>query len=173
MASTPYSVKMPVSQMSFAPPVASSAGWKTSRIFFMQPFSFAQTAGQLQQDRHVAVMAAGVHAAGMGRSVGRAGFFVNGQGVHIRPEGDGPLCAEVEPGAQAPVSGGEKPAAQALQLAAQVLDGQGKLAVQLGDLVQCPTVLNDPNGSCPLSVDECFSIIDDVDGCVNLYLAIL
>ena len=73
-------------------------------------------------------------------SVVRAGLFVNGQCVHIRPEGDGPVRAEVEPGAQAAVNGGEKLAAQPLQLALQIADRLGKLAIQLGDLVQCPAV---------------------------------
>ena len=167
MASTLYCSKMPVSQMGLAPPVASSAGWKTSRIFRADRFR------QLQKNRRMAVVAAGVHPARMLRRISRAGFFFNGQGVQIRPEGDGAPGAKIEPGAQAPLRGRKQAAAQTLQFPPQIGDGQGKLAVQLGDPVQCPAVFDDPNGKCPLSVDECFSIIDDVGECVNLYLAFL
>ena len=106
-------------------------------------------------------------------SVGRAGLFLDGQGVHIRPEGDSLFRAEVEEGADAALHGAEKRAAQRLQLPAKIGGGFRKLAVQLRDLVQCPTVFYGPNGKCPLSVDDCFPIIDDVDECVNFNLAFL
>ena len=103
----------------------------------------------------------------------RAAFFLNWQGIHVRPEGDGFFRAEVEEGTEASLRGTAQFAAQTFQLAPQIADGFRKLAVQLRDLVQCPTVFYGPNGKCPLSVDDCFPIIDEIVGCVNFYLAFL
>ena len=135
--------------------------------------SAAQPPGQLQPDRHVAVVAAGMHGSGMPGAIGCAGLFFNGQGVHVCPEGDGALGAEVEKGADAALHRFGKPAAQGLKFAPKIRLCLWEPAVQLRDLVQCPTVFNNPNGKCPLSVDDCFPIIDDVDGCVNFNLAFL
>ena len=69
--------------------------------------------------------------------------------------------------------GGKKLTVQPLQFPPEVADGVVELAVQFRDLVQFPPVFFGPNDKCPLSVDECFSIIDEVVGCVNFNLAFL
>ena len=99
-----------------------------------------QPTGKLQQNGHMAVVAAGVHDAGMGGGVGCSGFFGNGQGVHIRAEGNCLGLAEVKPGAQSAAPGRKNLAGQAGQGLFQIRLGFGKLQLQLGNPVQCMTV---------------------------------
>ena len=99
-----------------------------------------QPPGQLQQDGHMAVMAAGVHNAGVGGGVSCSGFFLDGQGIHIRPEGDRLLRPEVKPGAQSAAQGREHPAGEGRQGIFQILFGLRQVPFQLRDPVECMTV---------------------------------
>ena len=61
----------------------------------------------------------------MGGGISSAGFFEDGQGVTIGPEGDGIAFAEVKKGAQAVFNGGKQPTFQALN---QMLRHQGTVS---------------------------------------------
>ena len=90
----------------------------------------------------MSVVAAGVHTALVGGGVGHLVLFQNGQRVGIRPEGDGILPAKVKEGAQGAFHGGENRTVQPLQGAFQIGHGPGQAAVQLGNPVQRPAVIN-------------------------------
>ena len=104
---------------------------------------FIQAAGQLQKDRHVPVVAAGMHAPGVPGGIGGLGTLGNGQRVRVRPESNGLLLPKVEPGAKRRCHGRKHPAFEPRKGTAQVVHGLGKLAVQLRDLVQSPAVIHD------------------------------
>ena len=76
------------------------AGLEDQQNIMVQLLFPVQPPGQFQQDGHMAVMAAGVHDAGVGGGVSCSAFFLDGQSIHIRPEGDRLFRAEVKPGAQ-------------------------------------------------------------------------
>ena len=61
--------------------------------------------GQLLRGPHqhgrVAIVAAGVHGACMGTGIGPAGFFLNGQGVHVGAQGNAPARTVLQRGHQA------------------------------------------------------------------------
>ena len=61
-----------------------------------------QQAGGAQQHGHVAVVAAGVHAARAPGGVGVVADFLDGQGVHVGPEADGAGAAAQAQGAHQP-----------------------------------------------------------------------
>ena len=56
----------------------------------------------------MAVVAAGVHPARVLRGKGQPGVLVDGQGIDVRPEGNGLLFPKVEPGAKRPTGGNEQ-----------------------------------------------------------------
>ena len=92
--------------------IPGAAGGLLRRLEYQQDivchFYFpGQPPGQLQQDRHVTVMAAGVHPPFVNRCVRQLGFFLNGQGVHVRAEGDGRGGMEVKISAKRPGHRGE------------------------------------------------------------------
>ena len=98
---------------------------------------------ELRQGQHhggVAVVAAGVHLAGMDRGPGQAGALRNGQSVQIRPEGDGFRFACVKEGAYAAGNGSRDLTGQAFQYGTDVSGGFGQMVVQLRDAVQSPAV---------------------------------
>ena len=100
-----------------------------------------QPPGQFQQNRHVAVVAAGVHLAGMGRCVGGLSGLLHGQGVRIGAESDGAGLTVVKPGAKRPLHGGKHLTFQAGQGVFQIFHGFGQVPVQLRDPVEGTTVL--------------------------------
>ena len=106
----------------------------------------AQAAGQLQKNGHVAVMAAGVHLPRVGGDIITAVFLGNGQGIHIRPEGQGTLGPKVKPGTQTLLHGREYLTVTGRKSIFQIGKGFRQTAVQLRDPVQRPTVLNDLHG---------------------------
>ena len=55
-----------------------------------RPPCLLQQPCRAQQRRRVGIVAAGVHHAGIFRGKGQARLLLQGQGVHIRPQGDGP-----------------------------------------------------------------------------------
>ncbi len=58
----------------------------------------AQQVRRAQQHGGVAVVAAGVHLAGVAAGVGQAGGFGKGQGIHVGPQAHaGPGCAALKP----------------------------------------------------------------------------
>jgi hypothetical protein len=74
-----------------APPGAfSSPGWNTSFTVPLKPFlQTRQDLGHAQQRGRMHVVAAGVHHAGIGGSVGHVVGFSDGQGIHVGAEGYG------------------------------------------------------------------------------------
>ncbi|MNF99035.1 hypothetical protein D3C84_819200 [compost metagenome] len=54
-----------------------------------------QVAGSAEQDGGMAVMAAGVHLAGIAAGVGHAAFFLDRQGVHVRADADAAVATAV------------------------------------------------------------------------------
>ena len=71
MASTAGFSRTPASISSLAPPTVSSAGWKTSLTVPGNGLLHLQEkTGRSQEDRHVDIVAAGVHLAGDLRPVG-------------------------------------------------------------------------------------------------------
>ena len=117
-----------------------------------QGFLFAEPPGQFQNDGHMTVVAAGVHTARVQRRIFRPGFFRNGQGIHVRPEGNGRFPPKVKPGAQRPFHGGKYPAIQALQSLFQVCQSLGQRLVQLRNPVELPAVGTDLHGDCLLKI---------------------
>ena len=99
-----------------------------------------QTAGQFQQNGHVAVMTAGVHLARMPGGIGRTAFLGNGQGIHIRPEGDSVIPAKIKPGTKRIAGGRKHTAGKAFQGLLQIGQGFGQLQFQLGNLMQGVTI---------------------------------
>ena len=106
-------------------------------------FFFIQAAGQLQKNRHVPVVAAGMHAPGVPGGIGSLGTLGNGQGVRVRPESNGLLLSKVKPGAKRRCHGRKHPAFEPRKSTSQVVHGLRKLTVQLRDLVQGPAVIHD------------------------------
>ncbi len=74
--------------MLFAPPPPSSAGWNTSCTVPAQDVSCRQQRRGAEQRRGVAVMAAGMHHAGIAGGVGQAGGFSDRQRVHVGAQAD-------------------------------------------------------------------------------------
>ena len=72
-----------------------------------QVLFITQPPGQFQQNGHMAVMAAGVHAALVLRAVVHPVPLLNGQGIRIGPEGHGLLFAEIKIGTQGTFHGGK------------------------------------------------------------------
>ena len=58
-----------------------------------------QTPGQLQGNGHMAVVAAGVHPAGVARGKGQSRLLGHWQGVHIRPKGQAVILSKIKEGA--------------------------------------------------------------------------
>ena len=79
--------------MASAPLPHSSAGWKTKRTVPSKPPSSASSLGRPEQHGRVAVMAAGVHDAGILRAIGLVSLLGDAQGIHVRPERDRPIAA--------------------------------------------------------------------------------
>ena len=108
-----------------------------------QLFLFAQPAGQLQQNGHMAVMTAGVHPAGMaGRKV-QPGIFRNGQGIRIGAKSDGFLCPEVKPGTKCGLHGRKHFARQVFQCRTQIGHSLGQIPIQFRNPVQGPPICYD------------------------------
>ena len=74
--------------MLFAPPPPSSAGWNTRCTVPLHDVSLRQQRRGAEQRRGVAVMAAGVHHAGIGGGVGDAGGLGDRQRVHVGTQAD-------------------------------------------------------------------------------------
>ena len=102
---------------------------------------FAEPPGQLQENGHVAVMAAGMHHPRVGRGVGHLVLFLDGQGIRIRPEGNGILLSEIKKSAQGAVHGRKHLAVQVFQSGTQIFHGLGQVPVQFRDPVQRPAVI--------------------------------
>ena len=79
----------PAATMLFAPPPPSSAGWKTSWTGAGPVLVSLQQGGGSEQGGGVAVVAAGVHDAGVGRGVRDAAGFQDRQRVHVGAQADG------------------------------------------------------------------------------------
>ena len=76
--------------MGLAPPGPSSAGWKTNLIVpLIRSLSAFIDRGGDQGHGRVAVMAAGVHDAGVLGSKGQPGCFGDGQRIHVCPDQQG------------------------------------------------------------------------------------
>ena len=100
--------------------------------------------GQLLRCPHehgrVAIMTTSVHGACMGTGIGPAGFFVNGQGVHVGAQGNAPAGAILQRGHQAMSAHIARDAvAPALQPVTHPLGGGFFLKRQLRKLVQVLT----------------------------------
>ena len=108
-----------------------------------------EPAGQLQQNGHMAVVAAGVHPARVPGGEGQARGLGHRQGVGVGPEGDGPAPAKVKKRAEAALDGRKHPAAQPRQGGAEIGHGLGQAAVQLGNPVQRPAVVDDLHKNTP------------------------
>ena len=106
-------------------------------LFLIQP------AGQLQEDGHMAVVAAGMHPARMAGGEIKIRIFFNGQAVAVCPEGDGALCTEVEKGAEAALHRGEDPTFQSCESRGQVGHGLRQIQLQLRDFVQLAPIAYD------------------------------
>ena len=87
-------------------------------------------------------MAAGVHDPGVAGGVGQAGGLLNGQGVHVRPEGHGFGLPGVQIGADAGGNGRKRLHLKAGQGGMNVGAGLRQTVVQLGDAVQGAAVFN-------------------------------
>ena len=116
------------------------------------------------------VVAAGVHTALVGGGVGHLVLFQNGQGVGIRPKGDGILPAKVKKGAQGAFHGGEYRTVQPFQGVFQIGHGLGQGAVQLGNPVQRPAVVDQLHS---IASDVVSFIIVPEEGPVNFSLCFL
>ena len=119
------------------------AGLEDQQHIFGEAFFLVQPPGQLQDDGHVAVVAAGVHPAGVAGGKRGAGVLFDGQGVAIGPEGDGAALTEIKIGAEGTLHGREEAAFEPGQGIVQVFHGFRQGQFQLGNLVQGPSVVND------------------------------
>ena len=97
---------------------------------------FVDPLGEGQKHCHMPVMPAGVHFSRMDGTEGKAGFFLDGQGVHIAAEGGGGRLACVKKGEDRVSARLDDPAAQAGQLRKNIGPGFGQLVAQLRDTVQ-------------------------------------
>ena len=90
----------------------------------------------------VAVVAAGVHDAGMDRGPGKAGGLLHRQGVHIRPEGHSLRLSGVEEGADRAGDGLGERAGKGGENGENIGHSFRQLVRELRDLVQGPAVDN-------------------------------
>ncbi len=97
---------------------------------------------QSQGHGGVSVVAAGVHGSGVAGGVGQAGGLLDGQGVHVRPEGHGLWFSGVQKGADARGDGGKGLQLEAGQGGADIGAGFRQTVVQLRDTVQGTAVFN-------------------------------
>ena len=58
-----------------------------------------QTPGQLEDNGHVAIVAAGVHPTGVARGKRQPRLLCHWQGVHIRPKGQAVILSKIKEGA--------------------------------------------------------------------------
>ena len=122
-------------------------------------YMFRRPLRQREHPGHVAVVAAGVHAAGMLRRIGQTCLLRHWQGIHVRPEGHRVAAAGVKPGTDAPGDGGKDLAAQRLQDGAGILGGFRKLIVQFRDAVQTAAMINGSHGKDLLAGQKFISIL--------------
>ena len=64
-----------------------------------QALFFAEPPCQFQQNCRMTIVTASVHLTGVGGGVGKPCFFLDGQRVHIRAEGNGRISAKIKIGA--------------------------------------------------------------------------
>ena len=91
----------------------------------------------------MAVVAAGVHAAGTHGGIGQAGLFLDGKRVHVGAQRDGFLPARIEEGAETALQRRRDLGAERLEHAADVLQRFGKIEVELGNAVKRSAVKTD------------------------------
>ena len=102
---------------------------------------FLQIIAQSQHHGHVGIVAAGVHAAVLAGKR-KTGLLLDGQGVHIAPEGDGILCAIVKKGGVTSAADLLHLAVKLGQMSAYIFTGLKFLTGDFGNLMQIPAILN-------------------------------
>ena len=105
-------------------------------LLVLEPFRQGQNHG------HVAVMATGVHPAGVAGGEGQAGFLCDGQSVGIAAEGDGAGPSKIEKGTQGPGDRGGQGTLHGREDPTEVSQGFRQIPVQLRDLVKSTAMLD-------------------------------
>ena len=140
-----------------APPPPSSAGWKIRFSVPVKRPAFGQMARRGQQHRGVAVVAAGVHHAGVAAGIGQAGGLVDRQGVHVGAQAEPALAVAAHQPADD--AGAAEAALHLVAPGLQLLGHQGRGAVLVeGELGVVVDVAPQPDEFIRLAVhvvEEC------------------